>query len=638
MAKQKPFFHATEEDRVVFGNKFIEVQFTFQPPRLQIKDLEKDEIIITNALFGFDVKAAIPKVLDDLKAGKNQDICQIKKAFTCDDLVYAGHDFVEDLKSSDDIAMMRAQFFFGTSFSNMSNHGDKKSGVDLQAAITRTLEFIENKSYILITCRISNKNVYPVYLENIKPLIIHDGGNLLFDNFSKVMVYSNGYQSWSLARAFKSNEKAFQAPLKFLQNIYHYRPSSLLSWLFRPSGEIDSNGVLVLTDVDTKKSITIGFTDFKIFHGELKLSTKGKKTRRKLSKFIATAWCEGKKLRPSMEITSPPLYIQHRNNYPNCLDEYSNLVASEMEPVFWKKIPVGYCTWYFYFDKIDENEAIKNLKCILNEINKTYLNFDFFQLDDGYQETRGQCGDWKVINPKKFPRGLKPLFDAVAGSGLLPGLWIAPFNASVNSRLAKINPGILLKDDRGKPVKGCIISFRTQFSLDITDPNVKKFLADLFDWLIHDLRVQYIKIDFVYSGILNDGQFCDKDISRVEAYRMALQQMRDAIGPDVFLLGCGAPVMESIGLVNGMRISPDTAPSWSLAIRGMPRWFNNLIDKILMRLNLAPVGMKYALINTITRSWMNKRFWINDPDCVLIRTRNSNLVMSEIQTELSIIG
>ena len=42
------------------------------------------------------------------------------------------------------------------------------------------------------------------------------------------------------------------------------------------------------------------------------------------------------------------------------------------------------------------------------------------------------------------------------------------------------------------------------------------------------------------------------------AYRAGLALVRDAVGPDVYLVGCGAPILPSVGLVDAMRVSPDT--------------------------------------------------------------------------------
>ncbi len=46
-------------------------------------------------------------------------------------------------------------------------------------------------------------------------------------------------------------------------------------------------------------------------------------------------------------------------------------------------------------------------------------------------------GDW-VIDKKKFPNGLKPVFDYIKSLGMKPGLWISVGSASADSKFLKI--------------------------------------------------------------------------------------------------------------------------------------------------------------------------------------------------------
>ena len=49
-----------------------------------------------------------------------------------------------------------------------------------------------------------------------------------------------------------------------------------------------------------------------------------------------------------------------------------------------------------------------------------------------------------------------------------------------------------------------------------------------------------------------------EDVDGVAAYRSGLELVREVVGPDVQLVGCGAPLLPSVGLVDAMRVSPDT--------------------------------------------------------------------------------
>jgi alpha-galactosidase len=78
--------------------------------------------------------------------------------------------------------------------------------------------------------------------------------------------------------------------------------------------------------------------------------------------------------------------------------------------------------------------------------------------------------------------------------------------------------------------------------------------------------------------------------------------VRAGAGDDAVILGCGAPLLPSIGLVDAMRVSPDV----------MPAWEPDLDD-------ISQPGMRSALAAGRARAWMHGRLWVNDPDCVLVR-------------------
>jgi alpha-galactosidase len=98
-----------------------------------------------------------------------------------------------------------------------------------------------------------------------------------------------------------------------------------------------------------------------------------------------------------------------------------------------------------------------------------------------------------------------------------------------------------------------------------------------------------------------------RGVTPIQAYREGLAVIRDAVGTS-FILGCGAPLLPSIGLVDGMRVGEDTAPFWDSK-----------------KAPLDGVNALYALRNPILRSFMNKKWWLNDPDCLLLRRREIDL-------------
>jgi alpha-galactosidase len=109
-------------------------------------------------------------------------------------------------------------------------------------------------------------------------------------------------------------------------------------------------------------------------------------------------------------------------------------------------------------------------------------------------------------------------------------------------------------------------------------------------------------------------------LTPIQAYREGLEVVRQA-SRGGFLLGCGAPLLPSIGLVNGMRIGEDTAPFWNSGL-----------------VPFQGVNALYALKNSIMRSFMHKRWWLNDPDCILLRSKDIELTPNEKELYALVAG
>ena len=100
-----------------------------------------------------------------------------------------------------------------------------------------------------------------------------------------------------------------------------------------------------------------------------------------------------------------------------------------------------------------------------------------------------------------------------------------------------------------------------------------------------------------------EGRRADAGVSGVEAYRHGLRIIREAIGPDAYLLGCGAPILPSVGLVDAMRVGPDIG-----------HHFEPLDG------DLSQPSQRAAAQNSRWRAWQHGRFWVNDADCLVAGT------------------
>ena len=86
--------------------------------------------------------------------------------------------------------------------------------------------------------------------------------------------------------------------------------------------------------------------------------------------------------------------------------------------------------------------------------------------------------------------------------------------------------------------------------MDTTNPQVQSWLTHIFSTLVA-YGFTYFKIDFLVAGIRRGDRY-DRYSSRAEAYRKGLDVIRNAIGPNCYLVGCGAPLGPSIGYFDAM--------------------------------------------------------------------------------------
>lgn len=101
---------------------------------------------------------------------------------------------------------------------------------------------------------------------------------------------------------------------------------------------------------------------------------------------------------------------------------------------------------------------------------------------------------------------------------------------------------------------------------------------------------------------------------REAAYRQAIATIRDAVGPDVFLLGSGAPIFPSLGILDAVRTGPDVAPLWSHFVVTEPT---------------DALG-RNALVNATNRLWLRGLIGL-DPDVVYFQRRQNLLTPEQRQ-------
>ena len=303
----------------------------------------------------------------------------------------------------------------------------------------------------------------------------------------------------------------------------------------------------------------------------------------------ARVWPDGAVLRGSTEGESVEWVTVTGEEHP-VLREYASLLATRFGRRGGEKVRV-WCSWYSFYEDVTEtrmNEVLVGLEG---------MPFDIVQVDDGWERA---VGDWSAN--AGFPGGMAAMADRIHSAGFTPGLWLAPLIAQSTSNLARERGELLLRDEAGDPVVAGINWGSPYYALDATAEATCAFLSDL----IGEARgwgYRYLKLDFLYAGAF-PGVHANP-MPREVAYRRACEVMREAAGDDCYLLACGAPIIASLGVFDGIRIGPDVADVWET-----PE-LSALGDE-------SGRGARNALATSINRLWLADVVDV-DPDVVFFR-------------------
>ena len=375
----------------------------------------------------------------------------------------------------------------------------------------------------------------------------------------KARVYEHGWQSWSPTGTYPATATSSR-PSDGRVNAVHYRGRDLPGEGFQAEGLLaldpgDGGAVRVWSAPDPTREVPSIRACAR--QGRLVVSADGAVNESTHDSGVWTAlaiWADGF----AQQVGVAPLHSQ---------------------PPLW-------CSWYHYFAEVREADIVENLAAA----GLLGLDIRVVQIDDGWE---AEIGDWLERSPR-FPRPMAEIAKRIRATGRRAGIWTAPLLVGDRSRLAREHPDWLVRGaDAGRNWDESLLA------LDVTHPDAAAHLEHVFRTLT-EWGFDFFKIDFMYSGALEGGRHSDAD--GIAAFREALRIIRNAIGPNATLLGSGAPILPSVGLVDAMRVSPDTGPKYEPEAG-----------------DVAAPSQRSAVLAGRARAFQQGRFWINDPDCLIVR-------------------
>lgn len=258
----------------------------------------------------------------------------------------------------------------------------------------------------------------------------------------------------------------------------------------------------------------------------------------------------------------------------------------------------GWCSWLCFGPDVTAKDVDANTKAIKDNI----PDLKYVQIDDGYQ---AHMGDWLDVC-EQFG-SMSETLALIRKNGLEPAIWVAPFIADKDSALLREHPDYFVKGEDGLPLASDEFTFggwrcAPWYMLDGTNPDACGYLTHVFKTMREEWGIKYFKLDANSWGAFSHGKRFDGTKTSVEAYRLGMDAVMRGAGEDSVILGCNAPIWQSIGAVNSMRVSCDMCRNW----------------RFVKMLGLEICG----------RTWTNK-LWTVDPDTVTLENQPIRQIMPD---------
>jgi alpha-galactosidase len=290
-------------------------------------------------------------------------------------------------------------------------------------------------------------------------------------------------------------------------------------------------------------------------------------------------------LNPGEEMSSERLMFMAGPDYLGQLRAYGSAIRRLHHARVSSEIPMGWWSWTAYYGAINEGETLTTADWLSQHLKS--LGYKYLQIDDGYQYARGE---YATTNATQFPDGMRVVAHRILRDGLVVGLWTAPFEVSSRAWVYEHHKDWLVHNAKGQPIPLEDLwkqDFDTLYALDTTHPGAQEYLRQTYKTLVREWGVRFIKLDFMDTTAI-EGYYYRPATTALEAQRIGLQVIRDAVGDDVILDKDGSPMLNPVGIVDTGRVSADTGHSF--------------------------LRSKTAAPGVAARFYMNGNFFINDPD------------------------
>jgi len=463
------------------------------------------------------------------------------------------------------------------------------SGLPELPDLAYTLALYEGRSFGVIEAEVQNHTGHPVTIQSIRSIeadgskIIDLGGvqgadRVLSDSFSEdwppLQIYDLGKAPQGMHRAVGS------------QLIYNRETRESLFL-----GALTSNRFLTIIHLQTKSSSrgtpdiisytvdSTGTTEIQATDPESDLREGPRENLIELSVPL-----------PAGEsLTSEQMMFSAGPDYHSQLDNYGSAIRELHHSRVSSDNLLGWWSWTAYYTKITQGTALTNAQWLAQHLKG--LGYDYFHFDLGYGYSRGE---YTTPNASQFPRGMLDLTHRICRLGLKVGVWTAPFEVGERAWIYEHHKDWLVHNAHGDPIPigdAEEVKGERLFVLDVTHPDAQEYLRQTYRTLVREWGAHYIKLDFMDNTAI-EGYYHRPNTTALEAERIGLEIIRNAVGEDVLLDKDGSPMLNPVGLVDEGRVSQDTGHTF--------------------------LRSKEAGPGIAARYYMHRNFFITDPDAFTV--------------------
>jgi alpha-galactosidase len=293
-------------------------------------------------------------------------------------------------------------------------------------------------------------------------------------------------------------------------------------------------------------------------------------------------------LAPGGQISSEQLAFSVSKDYHAQLESYGEAIRILHNARIPAAAPWGWWSWTAYYFGLSEGTALSNAQFLSQHLKS--LGFDFFHIDEGYAY---DDGEYTIANATLFPDGLRQFGHRLCELGLNFAMWTGPFRVAQRAWVYENHPEWLVHNAQGKPIQIGFIesSHDPLYVLDATHPGAQEYMRQTYRTLSRDYGARYFKLDFMDDTAI-EGYRYRPDVTALEAERIGLKIIRDAVGDGVLLDKDGSPMLNTVGLTDLGRTSTDTGHSF--------------------------LGEKEDATGIAARYYMNGNFYVADPDAFTV--------------------